>query len=355
MRMIGALVVGCLLATACADDSTLSDAIPVVDEPTTTATSAAPADTTSTTTPTTTTPTTTAAPATPLTPAASVVEFDGEIVDEARGRSIPYRAYAPVGVEGAVPVVLVSHGGFGSDTGYTRATHLGGTFAADGFLAIHVGHRRSAQGDRQVFDRPADVTAVLDALAAGDLALPADFTASPDLERVGHVGHSYGAYTSLAVGGAVFDRDLSDPRIDAIVPISPAGHDQFGAFDDGAGNSTWSTVAIPAFTLVGGEEMDTNALGTIERPGWRRVPFDNFPEESDTYLVVIDGQTHSDMWRTGAIDVAGFIAREVSDFLALYVAGDTSVDACGIGVGDLTYATLERSPAADASMLDGCA
>ncbi|MDW3218106.1 MAG: hypothetical protein R8F63_05790 [Acidimicrobiales bacterium] len=340
MRVIAGLLVGSLLVAACADDSTTSDTAPVVDETTTAPTTTAP--------PTTAAPTTTAAPATPLTPAQSVVELDGEIVDDTRGRSIPYRAYAPVGVEGAVPVVLVSHGGFGSDTGYTRGTHLGGTFAADGFLAIHVGHRRSAAGDRQVFDRPADVTALLDALGAGELELPPAFTGTPDLERVGHVGHSYGAYTSHAVGGAVFDRDLTDPRIDAIVPISPAGHDQFGAFDDGAGNTTWSTVTIPAFNLIGGEEMDINAVGTIERPGWRRVPFDNYPDEGDKYLVVIDGQTHSDMWRTGASEVAGFIAAEISDFLAVYVAGDTSVDACDIGIGDLGYTTLERSPAADA-------
>lgn len=331
MRLLGGFVVGCLLLTACADEAATSDVIPVVEESTTTS------------------PTASAAPGAALVAAVSVAELDGEIVDDARDRSIPYRAYAPVGVGGAVPVVLVSHGGLGSDTGYTRGSHLGSTFAADGFLAIHVGHRRSAAGDRQVFDRPADITALLDALAAAELELPTEFTGTPDLERIGHVGHSYGAYTSHAVGGAVFDRDLTDPRIDAIVPISPAGHDQFGAFDDGAGNTTWSTVTIPAFNLVGGEEMDINAVGTIDRPGWRRVPYDNYPDEGDKYLVVIDGQTHSDMWRTGANEVAAFIAREVSDFLARYVAGDMRVDACDIGVADLTYTTVERSPAADAA------
>lgn len=336
------ILIVALLAAGCGDDS-VADPVP------------SPASTPSTST--TTTPASTTVPpssSASLTPATGVVEFDGRITDPARDREIPYRAYAPAGVDGAVPVVLVSHGGSGSPRGYTRGGHLGSTFAAAGFLAVHVGHLASTAGSRQVFDRPADVTAVLDALQAGLLDLPEEFTGSADLERVGHVGHSFGAYTSHAVGGAVFDRDLSDPRIDAIVPISPAGPNQFGAFVDENGTTSWSTVTIPVFSLVGRAEIDTNAVGTIDEPGWRLVPFQEYPDVSDRYLAIIDGQTHSDMWSTGSDDVEAFIADEIASFLAIYVAGVATIDRCGIGVGELAGVTLERAPSAAAPTLANC-
>ncbi len=266
---------------------------------------------------------------------------DDAIVDPGRDRRIPYRVYAPVGLVGDVPLILVSHGGTGSDTGYLRGGHLGSAFAEGGFLAIHIGHVESDPGRRPVEDRPADVTFVLDRLEAGEFALPAAFVGVPDLERVGHAGHSFGAYTSHAVGGAVFAEDRSDDRIDAIAPISPAGLGQFGAFDNGGGDDTWATVAIPAYNLIGGDEVDTNAVFTIDEPGWRLTPFEHYPATGDKFVTIIDGQDHGDMWATGSDEVEVFVSSQLLEFFAIYVRGDDR-SACEIGVTDLRGTSTDR-------------
>jgi pimeloyl-ACP methyl ester carboxylesterase len=287
-----------------------------------------------------------------------VATIDGELFDATRDRRIPYRAFAPVGAEGQTPVILVSHGGTGSDNAYTRGGHLGRTFAAGGFLTIHVGHVESTGSSRTVVDRPADITFVLDELDAGTVELPAGFGAEPDLTRVGHAGHSFGAYTSHAVGGATFDTpgaaSFADARIDAIGPISPQGPGQMGAFDRGPTDNTWMSVTIPAYNLIGGEEVDTNAVSTIELPGWRLEPFRHYPAEGDKFVTTIEGQDHADMWATGSDEVLSFIAEELLAFFRHYVAGDPSVDACAIGSGDpgVPITTERLASTIDSSIAD---
>jgi poly(3-hydroxybutyrate) depolymerase len=278
-----------------------------------------------------------------------VIQFDGEVVDPARDRRIPYRVYAPADVDGAVPVILVSHGGNGNQIGYTTGTHLGSTFAEGGFLAMHIGHTPSAAGVRHLVDRPTDVSFVLDQLEDGTLALPAGWAGTADIDRVGHTGHSFGAYTSHAVAGADYGRSFRDARIDAIAAISPQGPDQFGAFDNGPGDSTWSTVATPVYNLIGGDEIDSNAVDSITRPGWRLVPFQRYPGNFDTFQTVIAGQDHIDMWRTGSTDVEQFVASQILAFFKVYVAGDEAVDPCSIGVTGFELADTERRPASAGS------
>ena len=111
---------------------------------------------------------------------------------------------------------------------------------------------------------------------------------------------------------------------------------------DGDGPADW---APERHRSIGGDEVDSNAVDSIVRPGWRLVPFQHYPGTSDTYQVVIDGQRHSDMWRTGSPEVQTFVATEILDFMRVYVAGDTTVDVCTIGVGDLSITTLDRRPA----------
>lgn len=281
---------------------------------------------------------------------------DGEFIEDARNRRIPYRTYAPVGISGEVPVVLVSHGGRGGELVYRSGAHLGTTFAANGFLAIHIGHLPSDPGVHRL-DRPADVSAVLDRLDADTLDLPDAFiaTATPDTTRVGHTGHSYGAYTAHAVGGATFDRTFTDARIDAIAPISPQGADQFRAFDNGPDDNTWTSVTIPAYNLIGGEEIDSNAIGTIDEPGWRLVPFENYPAIGDKFVNVINGQDHSEMWSEGTAAVDAFVAAEILTFFEVYVAGDPDVDPCAIGSSPLDIGYEFDRRADPAGLLTDCA
>ncbi len=178
---------------------------------------------------------------------------------------------------------------------------------------------------------------MLDRLEAGTFDLPDSFEASAtaDTTRVGHTGHSFGAYTAHAVAGATFDRTFTDDRVDAIAPISPQGADQFSAYDNGPADNTWGTVTIPVYNLVGGDEVDTNAVGTIDEPGWRLTPFENYPDDSDRFLAVIDGQDHADMWRGGTAAVDAFVAGEILLFMRVYVAGDPTADPCALGTAPL--------------------
>jgi hypothetical protein len=341
-----------IVATACAGDDR-SGPVPTSAARSTTSTVVS---TTTTTTTTTITATVTTSPSTPEDGVASfdVVTGDGEVLDASRERLILYRVYAPAGAAGPVPVILVSHGGTGSERGHRSAGHLGSTFATGGYLAIHVGHLPSTRPGQHRIDRPADISFVLDRLADGTLALPGGFEGEPDLQRVGHTGHSFGAYTSHAVAGATYDRTFTDERVDAIAPISPQGPDQFGAFDRGPDDNTWLTVALPAYNLVGGDEVDSNAVDTIVRPGWRLVPFERYPGTSDTFLTVIDGQDHRDMWSTGSDEVEQFVAEQILRFFDVYVRDDGTIDACTIGEGGLDGSTTRRRAAASETRLDDC-
>lgn len=286
-------------------------------------------------------------------PLFDVVVGEAELFDSVRDRRIPYRTYAPRGHDAAAPLVLVSHGGRGSDRGHRSGEHIGSALAAAGLVAVHIGHTLPAEGRSPNVERPADVTVVLDALEDGLLTLPAEFDGTVDIDRVGHVGHSWGAYTAHAVAGADFGAPFADPRIDAIAPISPQGADQFGGFDRGPDDNTWIAMHLPALNLVGGAEMDSNVTGSIDRDGWRREPFDRYPDTSDTFLVVVDGQDHGQMWGRGSAEIQSFVADSIVDFMRVYVAGDVRVDPCDIG-NVASLAMLERRPAAEGSSLGAC-
>lgn len=294
-------------------------------------------------------------------PPTPVAQHDGEAVDVDRDRIVPYRVFAPEGASGSTPVVLISHGGFGSERGFTTANHFGEALAEGGFLAVHVGHRESVRADRQLADRPADVTFLLDLLEAGQLTLPDEFGGVADLSRVGHMGHSFGAYTAHALAGASFRQPggavtYTDPRIGAIVVLSPQGAGQFGAFIDPDGPTTWTSVEVPVLGIAGSEELDTNALGEFRAERWRLQPFANYPGTADTFMIVIGRADHSDLWRTGGPELERWIAIQVVTFFDTYVRRSPDADACSIGFAPRTdrVATAEHRPAPEGSRLTPC-
>ena len=260
----------------------------------------------------------------------TVAVRESALTDATRDRQIGLAVYAPEGLPESVPVILVSHGGDGSNRGQRALAHLGRTFAAHGYLAIHLGHRPSESNLAHRLDRPADVSHVLDRLAAGDVPYPPGFTGLPDLSRVGHAGHSWGAYTSHAVGGATFDQGtFGDPRVRAIVPISPQGAGGFGAFDRGPEDNTWRTVTVPVLTYIGETEKNGPA-GQFEAEDWRLQPFERYPEAGDAFMAVLPGQDHSQMGSGGSVEVQAYIANNARLFFDVYVA-DREADACQIG------------------------
>ncbi|MCA9563142.1 MAG: hypothetical protein KC561_06620, partial [Myxococcales bacterium] len=237
--------------------------------------------------------------------------YENTVTDESRSRQISYMVYYAPAHTGCTAIVLVSHGGNGSTTGHRKLGHLGSHYAETGYLAIHIGHRSSETDYQHRSDRPADVSFILDQLESGDLPLPNDFQGELDFDRIGHVGHSWGAYTAHAVGGGHFDQgEFTDPRIRAIVPISPQGPDRFGSFDRGAQDNTWMDVTVPAFNLVGEEEKDAFRLEDS-----RLRPFLRYPVYADKFLSVLPGQGHNEMGGGGEEGVQRHIARNSRLFL----------------------------------------
>ncbi|MEL6348969.1 MAG: hypothetical protein AAFV53_38045 [Myxococcota bacterium] len=264
-------------------------------------------------------------------------------VGEGVERALPVRVWYPEGFVGDVPVIVVSHGGDGAFFGHRSFAYLGEAFAASGYLSVHISHVPSLGGTFHRWDRPFDVSAVVDALTDETLSLPDGFAGAVRLDRVGHIGHSWGAYTAHAVAGALFTDPTTaapdarwtfrDARIRAIVALSPQGFDGFGSYDEQedialpSTDNSWSVVPVPAYNLVGEAEKDGVAgVSDLERcpacfraVDWRLFPFARYPSDGDRYLSVVPGQNHSQMGTDGDDAVQRFISTNARLFFDLYL------------------------------------
>jgi dienelactone hydrolase len=257
--------------------------------------------------------------------------FDGTIADLRRNRTIAYRVYYPAGWRGPLPIVLFSHGGDGSTNGHTQLGHFGTEWASAGFLALHLNHLPSATISRHYSDRPADVTVMLDHLEARTLPLPTDLVGTPDVTRIAHAGHSWGAYTAHAVGGARFTHgQYRDPRVRAIIPISPQGPGGFGAYDNGPADNSWRELPVPSLVLVGADEKNGPLGDPQQLPDWRLYPYERAPAAPARFLAVLPGQDHGDM-AGGQEPAQRFLRRNTRRFLQVFLQGREAL-VCDIGV-----------------------
>ena len=261
-----------------------------------------------------------------------VGQFVSSVFDASRSREIAYTLYYPEGYAGVSHVLLFSHGGAGSPTGHTRLGHFGTRWAAAGYVGIHVNHLESGAGSLHTRDTPADVSFVLDRLQAGTLPLPPEFAGSLALSAFGHAGHSFGAYTSMALAGGQYlgQPSFRDPRIVAVAPVSPQGAGEFGGFDAGPAQNTWWGIDVPVFDLVGALEKDSNAIGTIQEEDWRLTPFLRFPDVADKFQVILPGQDHGHMGALALPAVQQYVAENTRLFFDVYLRGQ-SAGVCGIG------------------------
>lgn len=273
---------------------------------------------------------------------------EGKLFDASRQREINWLIRYPKEQEGLAAIVLLSHGGYGNSFGQYAYREMATNYARLGFLAVSIGHRQSANEIQHRYDRPLDVSFVIDALVrtraaslsipggGGEesLPMPEEFEGIPDVDHIGHIGHSFGAYTAHAVGGANFSptmgiRNFRDPRVDAIVPISPQGFHRFGSYDEGPDNNSWSDVRIPVYLICGERES----------PEWRRQPFDRYPAVGDKYFTVGKGWGHNIV--NGDGPTKRLLALNTALFFHVYLRGGTDRDR----IGSLAWIegwTLER-------------
>lgn len=241
---------------------------------------------------------------------ASVRSEDVALRDERRGKDLECRVYFPEAGD-RLPLIVFSHG-FGADKSAFAAVsrHVAGR----GYVIVHPSHAdgfgrssdRQAEGPGgirairsggglpalladpgKIEGRVADVAAVIDSTAQLVAKLPA-LKGRLDASRVGVGGHSYGAYTSMLIGGVTADvgsakaRSFADPRVRCILPISAQGTGQQGLTE-----SSWSALRLPMMTVTG--SRDRGAAG--QGPDWKEEPFRLSPP-GDKYLVLIEGANH---------------------------------------------------------------
>jgi predicted dienelactone hydrolase len=223
--------------------------------------------------------------------------------DAARGRRLPLKIYYPQQENpGGYPVVIFSHG---SELSKDRYGYLGRFWAENGYVVIHITHlddgsvfikhgkllvsgswvaytkeAEDAVVDSPRVNRPLDVSFVIDSLSMIAMAVP-ELGGRIDRTRIGVAGHSFGAYTVMAVAGAVIhqragvSRNFGDPRIKAFIAMSLFG---LGESD------SWAPIARPILTINGSKEADSVLQSFKSMP------------PGEKYCVTVTGVGHQDFF-----------------------------------------------------------
>lgn len=234
-------------------------------------------------------------------PGVRTVKFEWR--DDARARAVPAKIYYPAAGTGACPVIVFSHGLGGSRDGYA---YLGECWASNGFVSVHLQHvgsddsvwrgkeqamesmRAAAANPKEILDRPRDVKFALDQLEALNRSADSPLRGRLDLKHVGVAGHSFGAYTALAVAGRVLslpggrEFDLRDPRLTACIAMSAP------ARGTPAEKASYAKFAVPCLHMTGTE--DSSPIGDTKAEQ-RRIPYDSIPAPAQ-YLVNFKGGDH---------------------------------------------------------------
>ncbi len=248
-------------------------------------------------------------------------------------RAVPVRIHYPVGA-GTLPVVFVSHGLGGSREGLSE---LGTALARAGYVAVHPTHlgsdksvceglffygtecqnrlRLAGANPNNRVRRPRDVSFLMDSLGTLE-ALVSPSGTRLDGTRMAVAGHSFGAYTVMALAGAKVDMPdapdqvFADTRLRAFVALSPQGPGEVGLDEH-----SWDTLSVPVMVMTG--TNDTSPFGG-EPATWRLVPLAKMPA-GDKFGVWVEGAEHSTLGGSGTPEEQTAISTAAVQFLDTYV------------------------------------
>lgn len=204
------------------------------------------------------------------------------------GRKVPIKVHVPKG-SGPFPVVIVSHGAGGDwDTHYAQAHHL----ASHGYTVLcleHIGSNRERMTQSlrlmqnleamihdagEVLARPKDVSFAIDRAEEWNRR-DERLHARLDLQRVGVMGHSFGAFTTMVVcgmrpaiewltprvePGTGLGPDLRDPRVKCGVALSPQGVGEPFFIRE-----SFSSLKMPLLGISGTQDKQQNGLPAENR------------------------------------------------------------------------------------------
>jgi predicted dienelactone hydrolase len=225
--------------------------------------------------------------------------------DTKRNRDVPVKIYYPADATSPCPMIIFSHGLGGSREGYG---YLGEYWAGCGYISVHLQHLGSddAVWRGAGFDAFAQLKqAVADPLnavnRAGDvpfainqmLALSHQMSEAGydplrglvDENEIGMAGHSFGAWTTLALvgeknaGGVTF----TDARIKAAIAMSPPVP---GGAAEAAGQ--FAGIGVPVFHMTG--TRDDSPIGET-KAAERRIPYDQ-SKVPGSCLLILKGADH---------------------------------------------------------------
>lgn len=211
---------------------------------------------------------------------------------------LPIAITWPAGAKGKLPVVVWSHGMYGSRNNYRP---LVDALAGDGFAVIQPTHGDSIElmtpeqrrkllaspnlNNTQSWDeRPGQVSACIDSLAR-----IAKMAGSPplDSERVGVGGHSFGAWTTQVLAGMELSTPLktwtaAEPRAKAFVVLAGSGP------GGGIKPEGLRKMRGPMLMITGTNDK----ARTGDSGDWRKQAFE-LASPGNKWLVWIDGATHA--------------------------------------------------------------
>ena len=224
--------------------------------------------------------------------------------DAKRNKDLHLRIFYP-GEAGAYPVIVFSHGAGGSQTCCDSLTRH---WASYGYVTIQPTHDDSTllrrnNGEENVGfreavrdalkkpalwqSRPEDVSFVLDSLPALEHRI-SGLAGKIDSEHIGVGGHSMGSYTTEAIAGALVDlpghrrASFQDPRVRAVMCLSPQGPGQFGLTEH-----SFDRISLPYLGITG----SLDSLGPVASPVWHKTPFDR-SMGGNKYHLFIQGANH---------------------------------------------------------------